>query len=282
MPDGFKPEQHMPEPESPTEKTTSLPARCAPTRTIPPGRVNLIALPTKFENTCSTRSLSAKTDGRMSLDGVFVEEGSPLAAPPPTRGELLAIAVRMVARVTRWLKKHGYLRGETDSNEAPALSFEETLAKAAMSRGTMTTLREDDGEPDASEEATRPATTEAVVHQGFNLHASVTIAADDDMGRERLCRLCGAPHKRHRRSRAARSPAFTTTPACTLKPETLPHHGLFTTRRWSSSTSLATLPSRRNVPPKSERIAHLRSLFATARHQNRDSRSPPFSTRSSA
>ena len=92
-----------------------------------------------------------------------------------------------VARVTRWLKKHGYLRRETDSNEAPALSFEETLAKAAMSRGTMTTLREDDGEPDASEEATRPATTEAVVHQGFNLHASVTIAADDDMGRERLC-----------------------------------------------------------------------------------------------
>ena len=27
-----------------------------------------------------------------------------------------------------------------------------------------------------------------LVHQGFNLHAVVTIAASDDMGRERLCR----------------------------------------------------------------------------------------------
>ena len=120
-----------------------------------------------------------------------MEEGSALrfvAAPPPTRGEVLAVAVRIVARVTRWLKKHGYLRKETDSNEAPGLSSEETLAKAAMSRGSVSTLREDDGEPSDSKEGTRPATTEAVVHQGFNLHASVTIAAADDMGRERLCR----------------------------------------------------------------------------------------------
>lgn len=127
----------------------------------------------------------------LSLDGVFVEEAAGLrfvAAPPPTRGELGAIAIRIVARVPRWLTKRGYLRDEFDPNEAPELSFEETLAKTAMSRGTMTTLGEDDDEPDASSEAGRPVTAEAVVHQGFNLHAGVTIAPDDDMGRERLCR----------------------------------------------------------------------------------------------
>jgi hypothetical protein len=29
---------------------------------------------------------------------------------------------------------------------------------------------------------------EAVTRRGFNLHASLTIAADDDLGTERLCR----------------------------------------------------------------------------------------------
>ena len=38
------------------------------------------------------------------------------------------------------------------------------LAKAAMARGTKTTLREDDDERADSKEGTRPATTEAVVH----------------------------------------------------------------------------------------------------------------------
>ena len=127
----------------------------------------------------------------VSLDGVFVQEGPSLrfaAAPAPTRGELTALVVRIVLRVMRWLKKRGYLHGETESNDAPQLTFEETLAQAALSRGTMTTLREDGAEAEDSRESARTVTLEAVVHQGFNLHAGVTIAEDDDMGRERLCR----------------------------------------------------------------------------------------------
>ena len=37
--------------------------------------------------------------------------------------------------------------------------------------------------------APQKLTNEAVTHLGFNLHASVTLRADDDRGRERLCRL---------------------------------------------------------------------------------------------
>jgi hypothetical protein len=48
-----------------------------------------------------------------------------------------------------------------------------------------------DGAPDVQPP---PAADGAVEHDGFNLHASVAVAGDDDLGRERLVRLCRRLH----------------------------------------------------------------------------------------
>jgi hypothetical protein len=67
-----------------------------------------------------------------------------------------------------------------------------------MQRGTLVTVR--DGVGDVNEddaEAAQPPRplpkTDAVVFERFNLHASVSLAADDDLGRERLCRYLSRP-----------------------------------------------------------------------------------------
>ena len=89
--------------------------------------------------------------------------------------------------IPKWLRKRGYLRDDADvSNESPRRTFEEALILAAMERGTLKAMR-DDG-VNSAYELRPPAKSDAVTHHGFNLHASVTIRADDDMGRERLFR----------------------------------------------------------------------------------------------
>ena len=74
----------------------------------------------------------------------------------------------------------------------------------------MDTVRDDDGTrtvDDAADGAAYAAQEkEAVTFQRFNLHAAVSLRADDDVGRERLCRYLtrpavavapGAPCRRH-------------------------------------------------------------------------------------
>jgi hypothetical protein len=64
-----------------------------------------------------------------------------------------------------------------------------------MERGAVRTLRDDaDAEEDDPTLGNRaPRDEGAVEHDGFNLHASVAIAADDDLGRERLMRYGARP-----------------------------------------------------------------------------------------
>jgi hypothetical protein len=67
-----------------------------------------------------------------------------------------------------------------------------------MQRGALRVLRGDpDADEDAASGATPPPRSEgaegAVERDGFNLHASVAIAADDDLGRERLMRYGARP-----------------------------------------------------------------------------------------
>jgi hypothetical protein len=133
-----------------------------------------------------------------ALDGVFVDATpSPdfVPAPPPSREELCAILERVAARLTVWLTKKRYLKSDAelyDSNETPQRSFEEMLAALATQRGTTEKLRDSgevDGEDASGPDAPRsPSAGDAVTRMGFNLHAAVTVAADDDMGRERLFR----------------------------------------------------------------------------------------------
>jgi Putative transposase len=90
-----------------------------------------------------------------------------------------------------WLRKRGHAHAKEDdhaSNAAPELSFAETVAMLGAQRGTVENVKDDTGEPEGPAEPAAPLRDEAVTRHGFNLHASVTIAADDDLGRERLCR----------------------------------------------------------------------------------------------
>ena len=129
-----------------------------------------------------------------ALDGVFVAHDATVRfvpAAPPTRAEMCEVVERVFLRVTKWLRKKGYLRDDGDvSNESPRRTFEETLTLAAMQRGTLKAMRDDERDEgeDSAHEARPLAKSAAVTHHGFNLHASVTIRADDDMGRERLFR----------------------------------------------------------------------------------------------
>lgn len=100
--------------------------------------------------------------------------------------------------------RHGHLDRaplEARSNEAALPSPIDACAAIATQRGTMRTLAEESkagrltttaaGEAMKSEGPRREAS--AIEHGGFNLHASVRISADDDLGRERLCRYCARP-----------------------------------------------------------------------------------------
>jgi hypothetical protein len=134
-----------------------------------------------------------------ALDGVYVEEegdgdgdgGAPRFVPAaaPSRAELYVLTERVALRVMRWLRKHGHAKEDDHaSNDTAARSFDEVLALVGTQRGTLENLKDDTGEREGPAEPVAPLREEAVTRHGFNMHASLTIAADDDLGRERLCR----------------------------------------------------------------------------------------------
>jgi hypothetical protein len=91
-------------------------------------------------------------------------------------------------RAVAWLERHGHVGdGDTHRERGPL----EACAAAALQRGTVRKLADDDGDADTDEPA-RPEQTrtsrDAVDVEGFNLEASVRIDANDDLGRERLFR----------------------------------------------------------------------------------------------
>jgi len=129
-----------------------------------------------------------------ALDGVYVEgeEGeAPRFVPaiPPSRAELFVLTERVALRVMTWLRKRGHAKDDDHaSNDTPDRTFAEVLAQLATQRGTVENVKDDTGESEGLAEPAAPLRDEAVTRHGFNLHASLTIAADDDLGRERLCR----------------------------------------------------------------------------------------------
>lgn len=119
------------------------------------------------------------------------------ASSAPTRE---ALVKRVVLRTMKWLKRKGYVREDLDahaSNESKPLSPLEALAMLAMQRGTFETVRDSEDSSDDEDDASASKNPGNVVaHLGFNLHAGVTIAAHDDLGREPVSRGCS----RHARS----------------------------------------------------------------------------------
>ena len=85
----------------------------------------------------------------------------------------------------------------TRPNETRAFSFVEMLAQVAAQRETFDKMRHGhDGTQTSTDDPNAPQPPPcdgAAKFCGFNLHASVRIAADDDRGRERLFRYCLRP-----------------------------------------------------------------------------------------
>lgn len=141
----------------------------------------------------------------LCLDGVYVEAEAKdgalrfEAAPAPSRAELCETLEYVYARVLKWLARRGLLREADASNAAPSFSASEAMTLAGMQRGTLETAKDtaklaapEPAEP--AEPAEPPArVTDAVVHERFNLHASVHVPAHDDLARERLCRYLARP-----------------------------------------------------------------------------------------
>jgi len=127
------------------------------------------------------------------LDGVFRRDDlrSVRFEPsgPPDRGELLAIARRVHKRATAWLGRQARVAADGASPAGPL----QACAATALQRGTLSAMPSEASTSEAQAPAHPPSVSDAVEYEGFNLEASVRIDADDDLGRERLCRYGARP-----------------------------------------------------------------------------------------
>jgi hypothetical protein len=123
---------------------------------------------------------------RCATDGTTPEF---VATRAPTRADLEAVILRVARRVSAGLERAGA------PEDHAAL---DACRRAAFARGVYGTVR-DVGTRDTSTEVDearfgrRPPKAQAGAVEGFNLHASVVIAARDVEGRERLLRYVARP-----------------------------------------------------------------------------------------
>jgi hypothetical protein len=134
-------------------------------------------------------------------DGVFARDGESVTfheGPAPSREDIAAVAARVEARMTRWLRRRGLIDerpAEERSNEAPEPSPLEACMQLSLFSGTFLRL-DADGTPVPLEDERfgakmkSPWVAEAA---GFNVHAGVTVRAGDREGLERLLRYCARP-----------------------------------------------------------------------------------------
>ncbi|MBW2526614.1 MAG: transposase [Deltaproteobacteria bacterium] len=140
-----------------------------------------------------------------ALDGVFVSRGSTestaldfVRAPAPCHDELQVVAERVRRRTVRWLRRRGYLEERSPAalaDELDSQSAADGLARWAMSGSGYERLDvtgKPDPAPDLSLEPRLQGRGGANC-DGFDVNASVWIAGDDDVARERLMRYGSRP-----------------------------------------------------------------------------------------
>jgi hypothetical protein len=147
------------------------------------------------------------------LDGVFTdsEDGAlrfwPL--PPPTDEEVGAVLATTYVRVCRLLRRRGFdataadlSRPDPVAEASPLLagissaSIQGRIALGPRAGRRVWQLGEEPDAPWVLSSHPRHAHI-----AGFDLHANVGVPAADRGRLEQLCRLCGAPHKRHHAER---------------------------------------------------------------------------------
>jgi hypothetical protein len=127
------------------------------------------------------------------LDGVFDRDVHGRlrfrSAAEPTRDEMESIVRRVHKRIAGWLAR--FDRRAAATATAPL----EACATIAMRRGKVsrTPAIDESAAAPAAPDDQPPPERAAVDFERFNLNASVAIAADDDLGRERLLRYGARP-----------------------------------------------------------------------------------------
>ncbi|MGZ6069298.1 MAG: transposase, partial [Polyangiales bacterium] len=121
------------------------------------------------------------------VEGLFTRDEGELPvfhrAHAPTRTDLYAVLTRVRDAVQRHLR-----RGDREE-PASAPSALDACAQVAVQRGLFDVLPTKEPKSDDPEELGK----HSVALDGFNLHAAVSISADDDVARERLVRYCARP-----------------------------------------------------------------------------------------
>ncbi len=137
------------------------------------------------------------------LDGVFVRHAETKElvfqeGRAPSREEIAVIAARVEKRMTRWLRRRDLVderAAEDRSNEAPSTDPLEACMQMSLFGGTFLRL-DKDGTPvplDDERFRTRGKSPWSAEVNGFNIHAGVTVRADDREGLEKLLRYCARP-----------------------------------------------------------------------------------------
>ena len=129
----------------------------------------------------------------LAMDGVFIRDDEQAAvrfqtAPSPSPAELAAVVTRIRDRALHWLSRHGYLERSLECGDSALLSCAQ-LALGGSQLGRLDHDSQLEQDADTTRFRASSGSPFAVALDGFNLHAAVTVEAEDDASRERLARI---------------------------------------------------------------------------------------------
>jgi len=135
----------------------------------------------------------------IAVDGVFEKTDHGVRfheAPPRSKDDVAEVAKRVQGRALRWLRRRGYLderAAEERSNEAAEPSAIDGCMQLALAGGAFLARPPSSPNDKAEADLERRERRFSAAEGGFDVHCAVRLAADDDLGRERLVRYCTRP-----------------------------------------------------------------------------------------
>jgi hypothetical protein len=159
------------------------------------------------------RSAARKCSGSLNLyphlhtvavDGVFEKTDTGGTrfheAPPSSKDDVAEVAKRVRDRAVKWRRRHRHLderAAEERSNEAAEPSAIDGCTQLALAGGAFLARPPPSGSPSPNDakdaDRDRRERRFSATCDGFDVHCAVRLAADDDLGRERLVRSFTRP-----------------------------------------------------------------------------------------